>query len=198
MNRRLSTLAVAGAISILGLGGVSAASALSGSSSSNDSLVDRLVEKFNLNKSEVQAVFDEEQKARAAERTAEQSERLQEAVDDGDITAEQKTLIEKKLAELQTAREAERTALEKWATDNMIDAMYLMGRGHGDNDDRLQDAVDDGDLTDAQKKLIEDKQTELEDARDKQRDELEQWAEDNDIDDQYLMGGGEKGPGGRR
>lgn len=200
MNRRLSTLAIAGAVGILGLGGASAASALSGTSSSSDSLVDRLVEKFNLNKTEVQAVFDEEQKARTAERTAEQSERLQDAVDDGDITAEQKTKIEAKLKELQAARETERTALEKWATDNKIDTQYLMGRGHGGNDDRLSDAVADGDLTEAQRTLIEDKQDELEEARDKQRDELDQWAEDNDIDTQYLMGGmkGGRGPGGNR
>jgi cellobiose-specific phosphotransferase system component IIA len=139
-------------------------------------------------------VFDAEREAREAERQEEVSDRLQDAVDDGDITAAQKTLIEKKLQELQAAREKQRTELEKWAEDNDVDVKYLMG-GHGPdgNDDRLQNAVDDGDITDAQKKLIEDKADELQTARDTQRDELEQWADDNDIDDRYLMGGGMRG-----
>ncbi len=196
-RRKLSLLAVAGTIGLLGLGSAGAASALSSDTSSSDSLVDRLVEKFKLNKSDVEAVFDQERTARDAERQAELSERLQDAVDDGDLTADQKTKIEAKLKERQAAHETERTALEKWMTDNKIDAKYLMARGHGGSDDRLQDAVDDGDLTDAQKTLIEQKQEELETAREKQRDEMEQWAEDNDIDEKYVMGGGMKGGHGR-
>ena len=63
--------------------------------------------------------------------------------------------------------------------------------------DRLQDAVDDGDITAEQKTLIENKQKELEDKREAAQDALEQWAEDNDIDDQYLRGLGKGGHGGR-
>lgn len=196
MKRKLSALAIAGTIGLVGIGGASAASAMSNGSSSSDSLVDRLVEKFNLNKDEVKAVFDEEHTARMTERQAKISERLQDAVDDGDITAAQKTAIENKLKELQAAREADRTALEKWAEDNDIDTKYLVGGGrHGGNDNRLQDAVDDGDLTEAQKTLIENKRDELQDTREQQRDELEQWAEDNDIDVKYLMGGMRGGHG---
>lgn len=198
MKRRTSFLAAAGTIGILGIGGAGAASALSDTNgSASDSLVDRLVEKFNLDKTQVKAVFDEEKAARDADRLAEQSERLQDAVDNGDITAEKKTKIEAKLKESRMARESERTALEKWASDNKIDAKFLMGRGPG-GDDRLQDAVDDGDITAAQKKLIQDKQDELESAREKQRDDLEQWAEDNDIDKKYLIGGGMRGGPGHR
>lgn len=198
MKRRTTIMAVAGAIGLLGLGGATGASALSNTSGSSDTLVDRLVEKFKLNKTDVQAIFDEEKAARDAERQAEMSERLQDAVDDGDITAEQKAKIEAKQKELQAARDTERTALEKWASDNKIDTKYLMGRGPGGGDDRLTDAVEDGDITEAQKKLIEDKRDELEEARDTRRDALEQWAEDNDIDERYLMGGmGMKGGHGR-
>lgn len=191
MKRKLPILAIAGTIGLVGLGGATAASAYSGSSDS--SLIDRLVEKFNLDKSEVEAVFDEVQTARETERQAEMSQQLQSAVDDGDITAEQKTAIEAKLKELQDARKTERTALETWAEDNDIDMKYLMGGGRDDNDDRLQKAVDDGDLTDAQKKLIEDKRSELKAARDKQHSELKARADDNDIDMKYLMMGGMRG-----
>lgn len=187
-------IAAAGTIGILGLGGAGMASALS-ASDSGDSLVDRLVAKFHLNKDDVEAVFKEDRDARDAERSAEISTRLQKAVDNGKITAEQKTLIENKLVELKTARETERTALEKWASDNGIDGKYLMGGGPN-GDDRLQDAVDSGDLTDAQKKLIEDKRTELKTTMEKQRDELKQWAEDNKIGEEYLMDGGMMRGGG--
>lgn len=189
MKKHLSLLAAAGAVGLVGLGAASASALSDTSSSSSDSLVDRLVAKFNLSKSDVQAVFDEERQARDAERQAEVSDRLQDAVDDGDITADQKTKIEAKLKELQSARAKERDELEAWAEKNGIDARYLMGHGRGDGN-RLDDAVEGGDLTDAQKTLIENKQDELETAREKQRDELEQWAEDNDVDERYLMGGG--------
>lgn len=189
MKRRTTMVAVAGAIGILGLGSAGAASALSGTSDSNDFLVSRLVEKFNLKEADVQAVFDEERAARDAERQAQLTERLQNAVEDGDITAAQKTLIEKKTKELQAAREKQQDEIAAWAKENNIDTKYLISHGRMSGGDRFQSAVDDGDITAAQQKLIEAKQTELEDARDTQRDELEQWAEDNDIDERYLMGG---------
>jgi hypothetical protein len=141
----------------------------------------------------VQAVFDEEKAAHQAERQAEFSERLQDKVDDGVITAEQKTLIESKLKEVQTAHETERTELEKWASDNKIDMKYVM-RGHRGGDARLQDAVDDGDITAEQKTLIENKQKELETKHQENRDALEKWASDNKIDLKDI--GGLGGPGG--
>jgi gas vesicle protein len=72
----------------------------------------------------------------------------------------------------------------------------MRGHRHTDNKDKLQELVDSGDITADQKKLIEQKQQELEDARDAIKDELEQWAEDNDIDQKYLMFGGHGMRGG--
>lgn len=204
MNNRLMAIAVAAGIGAVGIGGVSAASALSGDSSSS-SLVTKLAEKFNLKQSDVQAVFDANRSEHQAEQKADLSARLQKLVDAKTITAEQKTLIEKKVAEQQTAREAEHTALDKWASDNKIDTKYLMmgmgmgmGRGmmDGDDTDRLQTAVDNGELTAAQKKLIEDKQAELKTAREANKTALDKWASDNNIDVKYLMGGGRGGHGG--
>jgi hypothetical protein len=185
------------------LAGFSTVSAQSGSS--GDSLAEKIASKFNLNQDEVKAVFDDDRAAHEAERQSQITERLEKAVDKGEITAEQKTKIEAKMKELQDAREAERASLESWATDNKIDMKYVMfGHGRGGDDDRLQQAVDDGDITVDQKKLIEQKQQELQDARDAIKDELDQWAEDNDIDQKYLMfgghgmGGGHGGPDGGR
>jgi hypothetical protein len=202
MNVRKS-LAVAGVMAAAGLtsfGALGIASAQTDSSGS-DSLIDKLASRFNLNKSEVQAVFDEEKAARQAEHKADMSDRLQGLVDDGKITAEQKTLIENKIGEVRAAMEAERSSLETWADQNGIDLKYLKAGMHG-NGDRLQKLVDNGKITADQKSKIEQKLEELETKRDAARDALEAWADEHDIDEKYLMfgkvvrGGHGRGPGG--
>ena len=192
----LSTTAVT--LSLVGLASMASAQ----STSAGTSLIDKIATKFNLNKSDVQAVFDANRTEKEAERAAEMSDKLQTLVDKGTITADQKAKIEAKQKELQTARDAKRTELEKWASDNGIDAKYIMG-GHGpkgdDNSSTLQALVDKGTITADQKAKIEAKQTELESERTAERTTLDQWAKDNGIGLQYLMGskgrGGHGGPG---
>jgi hypothetical protein len=187
----LSTMAVT--LGVVGLTSFASAA----TSTSSTSLVDKIATKFGLSKTDVQAVFDEQKAERQAEHKAEVSERLQDLVDDGKITAEQKTKIEAKHEEQQAAREAERTELEKWATDNGIELRYLMGgRGHGmSGDNRLDTLVEDGKITAEQRTKIEAKQAELKTKRDENRTALEKWATDNGIDAKYLMGGGKGGRG---
>lgn len=166
------------------LAGFTSASAQTATGS--DSLVEKMASRFNLNQDEVEAVLDEAHQEREAEREEMISERLQKAVDSGDIAEEQKSLIEAKLKELHEKREAERENLQAWADENNIDRQYIVGgRGH-QGDYRLERAVEDGNITADQKKMIEQKLQELENARDAMRDELEKWAEDNDIDQKYL------------
>lgn len=157
MNYRktLLTAGVVSGIAFTGLAGVSAVSAASLATSTDGptSLIEKLAAKFNLNKDEVKAVFEEERTARQAEHQQKVEERLTQAVTDGKITADQKSKILAKAKELQAQREANRTAmegktheerkanmdanrtaLEKWATDNGIAKEYLhfvMGGGHG-------------------------------------------------------------------
>jgi len=193
----LSTTAVT--LSLVGLASMASAQ----SNSTNTSLIDKIATKFNLNKSDVKAVFDENRAAHEAEKTAEVSSKLQSLVDKGTITADQKAKIEAKQKEMQAARESKRTEIEKWASDNGIDAKYLMGgRGHGrmgnDLASDLQALVDKGTITADQKAKITAKQSELESQRTAERTALEQWAKDNGIDVSYLMGGkmGGRGHGG--
>ncbi len=187
-----ATVATMGLASVSGLGLVSAASSTSG----NDSLVDKIAQKFNLNKADVQKVFDDNKSAHKAEHQAEVSNKLQKAVDGGKLTSEQKTLIENKLKEFQTARDTERKELETWAQQNGIDAKYLMPRGMHGGDKHLQGAVDNDKLTSEQKTLIENKLSELKDKRKSTHDELEKWAKDNKIDMKYLMPEHGRGPKG--
>jgi membrane-associated HD superfamily phosphohydrolase len=194
MNIKKSLL-VAGAVTSVGLASLTGVHAVSAATDANgDSLVSKIAQKFNLNKSDVQAVFDENKTERDAERQAEMSDQLQQAVDDGDITAEQKTLIENKLKELQSARQTEHDALDAWVKEQGIDVEYLM-MGGGPNDsssdssDRLQTAVDAGKITAEQKTAIEAKQAEMKEQRDTERTALEKWATDNNISQKYLMMG---------
>lgn len=201
IKQNAKPLLVAGLV-LAGIAGTTTLAATAVNAQSNgDSLVEKIASKFNLNKSDVQAVFDESHDEHEAEKQAEFSDDLQDKVDSGDITAEQKTLIENKFKELQVQRDSNRQALEDWAEQNNIDAKYLhMGHGRGGSD--LQDAVDDGDLTSEQKTLIENKQKELEDKRSAERDELEKWASDNNLDLKDIMpmgrGHGKKMGGGPR
>jgi hypothetical protein len=113
------------------------------------SLVQKIADKFNLNKSDVQAVFDEHYQEQRAKMEAKFADRLDQLVNDGKITEAQKQLIIAKHKELEasrqsmfesmkdktpeerkTAMEAERKALEDWAKQNNIDLKYVMP-GHG-------------------------------------------------------------------
>ena len=144
-------------VSAIGLGTVAA-------QSSGDTLVEKIASRFNLSQEEVQAVFDETRQEKQAEHQAKLGEKLQAKVDDGTITAEQKTLLEEKLAqqreEHQANRDSEltkeerheqrqqnREAFEAWAEENNIplDELDLHGphgHGHGKHrggDDQVED-----------------------------------------------------------
>lgn len=150
-------LLIAATVATIGIGGLSvgaASAATNTSGASGTSIVDKLVAKFGLNKSDVQAVFDENRTAREAERLSKLQERLDTAVKDGKLTQKQSDAIVAKFKELQSAREAnrekfesmtdeerksameaERTAFEKWKTDNNIPDAFArlvhMGRMGG-------------------------------------------------------------------
>jgi putative NADH-flavin reductase len=118
-------------------------------------LVQKLADKFGLNKDEVQAVFDQTHQEMMATRQAKEEERLTQLVTDGKLTEEQKQLIIAKRKELQaeaqskmeslkdktpeerrTAMKEHREALEAWAKEHNIELKYLMpahgpGKGRG-------------------------------------------------------------------
>ena len=117
------------------------------------SLVQKIADKFGLNKDEVQAVFDQNRQEHQAQMQAKSEEQLSQDVTDGKITEEQKQKILEKRQELQenrqskmeemrnmtaeerkAAMEKERQELENWVKENGIDHNYLMGgfKGHFD------------------------------------------------------------------
>lgn len=147
-KRTMLASAAVVAIGIAGVGGVGVASAATSSdSSTSTSIVDKIATKFNLNKSDVQAVFDADRTDHQAEMQAKMAERLAQAVTDGKLTQEQADYITNALKDIQSlmgtaspddasddTRDEIKTkmeALRTWATDNNIDTKYIGGMMHG-------------------------------------------------------------------
>lgn len=119
----------------------------------HEAIIQKIADKFGLNKDEVQKVFDEERTVRQAEMQVKLEERLAQAVAEGKITDAQKTLILNKHKELQEERsnrqnwqnltreqrktqmESKKAELETWANQNGIDMEYFHSKigmkGHG-------------------------------------------------------------------
>lgn len=137
-----------GAATVGGLGVASAATSTTG----QQSLVDKIASKFNLNKTDVQKVFDENHAARDAAREQKMKDRLDLAVKDGKLTQDQETKLIAKLKEVQAdrkefksdtqaardARKAKMGEFKQWLKDNNIPDEYGMPMGgpghHGGNE----------------------------------------------------------------
>jgi len=148
-------LLIAGAITAIGVTGLVGTAVVSAATDTSNSgtLVDKIAQKFNLNKADVQAVFDQNRTDHEAQRQANVQTKLDQAVKDGKLTADQESKILAKLKELQAQRDADKgtmkdktpaerkaamdakkAELEQWAKDNNIPTQYLhfVGpHGHG-------------------------------------------------------------------
>lgn len=158
MKKQLAVIGAVTAISAAGLTGAGLAHAASATDTTNtnpmSSLVDAIASKFKLNKTDVQAVFDEQHSQMEAEREQQVKDEVAQLVTDGKLTQDQANKINAKRAELEKERDANRTAdqslsdterkakmderkttLDTWLKDNGIDQQYayllMGGRGHG-------------------------------------------------------------------
>jgi hypothetical protein len=147
MLRKHKLLIAAGTATVLSgltLSGMAAAQ----SGRRESSLVDALTNRFHLNRTEVQQVFDQQQSQWQQEREQRYQAMLQQAVTDGTLTTAQKDLLTSKHQELEqfrqtlkdkspadrrTALQQEHQQLQDWATQNNIPARFLMpfGGHHG-------------------------------------------------------------------
>lgn len=108
------------------------------SDTTQSTLLDKIIAKFNLNQDEVEQVMTDYQSERRTQMQSQYEERLNQAVADGKITEEQKQLILEKHNQLQSQWDAEsnerqqhREEMQAWAAENNIDLSYLgfgMGR----------------------------------------------------------------------
>lgn len=97
-----------------------------------------IAQKLGKTTEEVETAFEQMREEHQAEMQSQFEAKLDEAVQSGELTAEQKQLILAKHEELkakheaqQQARQQERAELEAWAEQNGIDTQYLFGMGEG-------------------------------------------------------------------
>lgn len=145
LNQKLVAGGTAAVIAIVGVSGAAiAATSTSTTTSPQDSIIQKIADKFHLNKSDVQSVFDQNHQEMQAKHQQMLKDRLDQAVKDGKLTQAQETKL---LAELKTLhdetksdnradrranRQAMHDELEQWAKDNGIDLGQVMPRpGHG-------------------------------------------------------------------
>lgn len=146
MNIKRS-LIIGTAVAIASAGSLGAASMVSATESpgatdtGNTSIIDKIASRFNLDKNEVQAVFDEEHQARETEREAHEKQMLDKAVSSGKLTQAQADHIAQVMSEIRALHnEAEpgrltsdaldqikskMDALHDWAEANNIDVPFM-------------------------------------------------------------------------
>lgn len=99
------------------------------------SLIQTIAQKFNLNQSDVQQVFDDQKTQMEAEHQQREADRLSQAVTDGKLTQDQADKISAKEKELEANRHAaiqqQITDLKQWATDNGIPQEFMPFGGPG-------------------------------------------------------------------
>jgi hypothetical protein len=146
-TKTLAVTAVAlGTFALAGIYGTGVIKAENGSDG-RDTIIQKIADKFKLNKDEVKAVFDENKVERQGKMKERFEENINKAVESGKITEAQKSAILAKHEEMQTKRDAlkdlpqeeRRAAMQKlheemvnWAKDNGIDMSQFAGpRGEG-------------------------------------------------------------------
>lgn len=172
MKIRKSIL-IASAATVVGLSALGATALAQSNNTNHGSLIDKITQKFNLNKDEVQKVFDQDKTDRQAAMEASYEDRLAQAVKDGKLTEEQKSKILAKHKELMAQFEARREA-------------------NKDKRDEFEN------MTEAERqKAIEARKAEM----NKLKSDIEAWEKANNIPTGYLMmgpggHGGHRGHGG--
>lgn len=136
LNKKLLIIPVTGAVLMLSLFSAKSVSAAT-ATGDYSSIVQKLAEKFSLNPTEVQAVFDAHRTQHEADRQKAYETTLDTAVSEGKLTTAQKQLILNKHKEIMANRgykstmtkeqhQAKHTELQTWAKENGIDIKYLM------------------------------------------------------------------------
>lgn len=151
MNSIKKPLLVAGVVGTIGAGTLATGAVVNAQSGaeragSMSGLVDKLASTFNLDKTKVQEVFEQQRSEMEQQREIKMNERLQVLVDEGKLSGAQKTAIMAKLKELKenrqenmnefknmtkeerkSAMDEKRTELESWADEQGVDLNELKG-----------------------------------------------------------------------
>jgi anti-sigma28 factor (negative regulator of flagellin synthesis) len=143
------TLLVGAGVLAVGAGslGVASAATTNTASTGDNTLVQKIADKFGLKQSDVQAVFDQDRASHFADMQAKRTAALKQAVTDGKLTQAQADYITKAWADIDAQRpsdgskptDAQRTAmktkveaLRDWLKQQNLDLRSIAGMGeHG-------------------------------------------------------------------
>lgn len=132
-KKLLSTFIVLGGLISVGYFGASAIYA--DDFDPHGTLITKISQKFNLDQSEVEAVFQSVRDERREEMKRKKEDRLNSAVNDGVITEAQKNAILAKMQEHQETRSQNREEMQNWFKEQGIDhtklSSYLGVGGRG-------------------------------------------------------------------
>jgi LPS sulfotransferase NodH len=118
-KRLIATFLVLGAIISIGYFGTT--SVFADDEKPKDILVQRIAEKFDLNESDVEAVFEAVKDEKIAEMEARREEKLSQAVSDGVITETQKNILLSKMKEHMETRKMNHEEMQAWFAEQGID-----------------------------------------------------------------------------
>lgn len=124
-------------IGAVGLATASGAAMAASSKSDYPPIVDKLSERFNLNKKEVAEMFEQQRRQHRADNQKMLADRLNQAVKDGTLTEAQKNELSAKLEDFRSQRQNSdsgrleskkqaRQQLKAWAEENSIDIEKLV------------------------------------------------------------------------
>ncbi len=140
MNKKILIPAIA--LSVLGFVVAYGTGKVAAQTTGRNGLMDRIVERFNLNEDEVDATIEEYRNEKREQNWSDREAKLQQAVEDGVITAEQKQMLINKHQEMWEERGQHREEMQKWMEESGINFEALreygcgmmgqkMGRGFG-------------------------------------------------------------------
>jgi cell division protein FtsN len=118
-----------GLAALIGTGIVGTSIVKADSFNPNSPIVQKLVERFGLNEDEVVSTFEELRTEHQEMIRRTKEEKLNQAVNDGVITEEQKQALLAKWEEMKAEKEQHREEMENWFDEQGIDREALMQYG---------------------------------------------------------------------
>jgi len=140
MNKKYLLFAIVPVLALAAIGTVYADSTVTNGARPMANIVNAIAERFNLDVSDVQVVFNEQKEIKKAEMEQKFTDRINQAVVNSELTQEQANQIIAKKAELETERQnlqngtpkenreiakQHMNELKQWADENNIPLQYL-------------------------------------------------------------------------